>query len=481
LIRVGRRMGLALELTFLTGRIAAKRLEDEEAVEWPPHPARVFSALAAAYFEAGEGSEERALEWLENRDPPAIWVSGEPAPTRLLDVYVPVNDPTGLAVFPAYRGQAGGRQLRRFASAFVGDATVTYGWATSPDPTLREALAGLCARVASVGHSSSLVRLLPVAPPAGRPTWTPAQRGRLLVRVPFPGMLESLRRGHERYLRAGIRGAVPAVLQPYEEIPPDPAPVRAGIARGAFEGLWILRKLEGPELPAIAAPAVASALRRAVLALWSEAAGGPPDAPIPEEVTGRGPNGEPLERPHVGWLAFPAVGHPRSSGHLLGLGVALPRGLLEGVRAALWRVLTALQVLHLRPGSWRLELVGRLPASDLPLNLQAWRWCRPARIWASVTPVVLDRYPDELFGSEAEADVRLACLRASLPEPEEVVLRPTALVPGAPPARQFPPYPPGSPSPRVHAVLAFRDPVAGPVLLGRGRYRGLGLFLPLGE
>jgi CRISPR-associated protein Csb2 len=31
----------------------------------------------------------------------------------------------------------------------------------------------------------------------------------------------------------------------------------------------------------------------------------------------------------------------------------------------------------------------------------------------------------------------------------------------------------------VHAVLRFARPVAGPLVLGRGRYRGLGLFLPL--
>lgn len=475
-------MGFALELTFLTGRIVARRVENEDEVEWPPHPARVFAALAAAYFEGGEDADERrALEWLEAQEPPVIWVSGQPSPARLLDAYVPVNDVTGLAVLPVHRGQAGGRQLRRFTSAFVGDAALTYGWATSPDPALMGALTRLCARVAALGHSSSLVRLLPVGPPAGQPTWVPGRRGRLPLRVPFPGMLESLRRTHERYLRAGIRGAIPAVLESYEETPPERASLQPDVAKGAFEGLWILRKLEGPELPAIAVAGVASALRRAVLALWSEAAGGPPDAPIPEEVTGRGAGGEPLERPHVGWVALPSVGHRYSSGHLLGLGVALPRGWGEGVRAALWRVLSALHVLHLRPGPWRVELVGRLPASDLPVNLQAWRWCRPARVWASVTPVVLDRYPDGFYGPQAEAYVRLACLRAFLPEPEQVVLGPTAFVSGVPPARQFPSYPPGSSSGRVHAVLAFPEPVAGPVLLGRGRYRGLGLFLPLRE
>jgi len=476
-------IGFALEVTFLTGRIGARRVEDETKVEWPPHPARIFAALAAAYFEGGEEAEERrALEWLEFQDPPAIWVSGEPTPERWVEAYVPINpDTTGLAVIPIHRTGEEGRKRRSFTSAFVSDASVVYGWPDTPEDPLREALARLCARVAAIGHSSSLVRLVPVSPPSGLPSWIPDKQGRVVLRVPFPGMLDSLRFVHERYIRMGIRGAIPAVPQPYVETLPEPAVQQAAARQGAFESIWFLRKLEGPELPAVAAPGVASALRRTVMALWGAVSGDPSGVPVPEEVSGHRPAGEPLERPHIGWVAIPAVGHPHSSGHLLGVGVVLPRGLPEEVRTTLWRVLSDLKVLHLRPGSWRLEFVGRGLDGGLPVNLRGSRWSSPARIWASVTPVVLDRYPHDLWGPEAEAAVRLACRRAFFPEPEEVVIRPTAFVPGAPPARYFPGYPPGYPTPRVHAVLVFAEPVAGPMLLGRGRYRGLGLFLPIQE
>jgi len=51
---------------------------------------------------------------------------------------------------------------------------------------------------------------------------------------------------------------------------------------------------------------------------------------------------------------------------------------------------------------------------------------------------------------------------------------------GVPPVRAFQTRRVGIP-PRLasHALLVFPEPVRGPVLLGAGRYFGLGLFRPL--
>ena len=101
----------------------------KEQAEWPPHPDRVFMALAAAWFETGENPKEReALCWLATLPPPSIAASGDVS-------YVPVNDtgvgpPTsgdlgklrdaGLAVLPEYRL----RQPRGFPVAIPHDPTV---------------------------------------------------------------------------------------------------------------------------------------------------------------------------------------------------------------------------------------------------------------------------------------------------------------------------------------------------------------------
>ena len=40
---------LTVEVDFLTGRYVAARHDDRNAPEWPPHPARFFSALVAEW------------------------------------------------------------------------------------------------------------------------------------------------------------------------------------------------------------------------------------------------------------------------------------------------------------------------------------------------------------------------------------------------------------------------------------------------
>lgn len=83
---------LAIELHFLTGRAVLTAHNDRECAEWPPHPARVFSALVAALF-AGDASpaEREALRWLAALPAPAIWAS-DASPRAVLKYFVPTND-----------------------------------------------------------------------------------------------------------------------------------------------------------------------------------------------------------------------------------------------------------------------------------------------------------------------------------------------------------------------------------------------------
>ena len=57
---------IALGLRYLTKYAVATDLARQRP-EWPPHPGRVFMAMAAAFFEGGSDPAERvALEWLES-------------------------------------------------------------------------------------------------------------------------------------------------------------------------------------------------------------------------------------------------------------------------------------------------------------------------------------------------------------------------------------------------------------------------------
>src|SRR5690606_8432246 len=89
---------LVLEIHLLARRYAATRFNDRRRAEWPPHPARVFSALTDALYAEGtprEGEHE-ALRWLAAAHAPELYASSAEARLQEL-VYVPPNDVAVLA------------------------------------------------------------------------------------------------------------------------------------------------------------------------------------------------------------------------------------------------------------------------------------------------------------------------------------------------------------------------------------------------
>jgi CRISPR-associated protein Csb2 len=132
-----------------------------------------------------------------------------------------------------------------------------------------------------------------------------------------------------------------------------------------------------------------------------------------------------------------------------------------------------------RLGVWHLVPVNQ--SRPKLVTLRRGLWLGPSRRWASITPIVLDRYPKR--DGDAEDMVVKACQYIDLPRPRDVVLMPGSLFTGAPPAKRFPPLPKKSGKTldqHTHALLIFDEQVRGPVLLGTGRYRGYGLCRPYG-
>jgi CRISPR-associated protein Csb2 len=101
---------------------------------------------------------------------------------------------------------------------------------------------------------------------------------------------------------------------------------------------------------------------------------------------------------------------------------------------------------------------------------------------------VLDRHLKETGNDERQTEIedllRRACANVGLPEPEQVVASKHSAIQGAPlayPSGRAPPWTgwrlPQSLASRqlTHAVLQFRQLVRGPLILGAGRFVGLGL------
>jgi CRISPR-associated protein Csb2 len=240
--------------------------------------------------------------------------------------------------------------------------------------------------------------------------------------------------------------------------------------------------LSGKQLPLPATLKLTETLRGAILAACPE--------PIPEWISGHTLDGKPSSDPHLALLPLPFVGHERADGRLMGVALALP-GRLEPREAT--RCLRFL--LHnehglprrnkLFAGQW-FECVAELETRQAPpFNLRSELWTRQSRIWASVTPVVLDRHFDGKDKWErATETVKDACERIGLPRPKEVLLHPVSLIEGVPHVREFPYLTRKRDGGRMHhshAVIVFEVDVTGPIMVGAGRFRGYGLCRPMGR
>jgi CRISPR-associated protein Csb2 len=548
----------ALGIDFLTGVAVMTDTASREKAEWPPHPARVFMALVAAHYETKplpeDGSnaekawslERAALEWLEGQGAPQMnWP--EASPRDIVKVYVPVNDAevrqnparvkesemrAALGVMPDQRS----RQERTFPTLHIGGEGpgrhVHLRWSNAdPSTEILAALTELARKVTRIGHSSSLVLVwvsqiedLPALAYEPNAKTTKSQRG-VQLRVPAPGFLaeldqcfnagdidaffdlsEAIVAGkgkakeqakaafNECFGTAWSRSAAaPVRLRPslgrtahYSRV--DEPPNR--VVTSSFDSeLLVLTKQEGPVLGLESTAALTAALRGYLLQ------GGEGK---PEWFTGHSAPGFPSTSGHMALFPLAYVGSEHADGHILGLAVAFPRVVTAKERAECLRGRLfgpcgddepELQMGNL--GTWTLRCEERsLP----PLALRSTTWCEPSSVWASVTPVVLDRHPKHdqqteraQWRDEVAASIAQSCERQGLPKPDLIDVDKTSWHRGAPRSRPGPdgmPWLPGkegtAPRQQVHVLIQFPREVQGPLLLGAGRFRGYGLCKPLG-
>jgi len=529
---------LALGIRYLNAFVAASEPDDRERPEWPPHPARVFMALAAAYFTTGADSGEReALLWLESLPPPVLRVADafprRALPEGVIKQHVPVNDqpvwkkdPAKPQQKPPPPLQSGPgimrvRQERTFARAWLDEESVYLVWPNAvAEPPVAAALQSLCAKVTRIGHSSSLVQVWVAGPDeVGEPTWVPDdERAELQLRVPGPGTLEDLERRYnaeavERYgslvlaaeddrdkktqqaarkqLKEEFGGTPPEHFRPQISLYQGYARPQRGEERASAPGtvfsphlvVFGLERRSGP-FAVLGLPAVLAVVQRWREALVSQSN----DAPerVREVVSGHDRSGGPLQGPHLALIPLAFVGHPHADGHLLGLAAAFPAGLYAEERRQVLRVLGRVGELRLGDlGVWGLvRELGDRPAWNL--RAEAWT-AHPsgATHWSTVTPVAFDRHPKEkdraAYQREAAEMIAGACTAVGLPRPREVVVTQLSAHLGVPPAYVFPRLrrKDGSDRRHAHAILVFDEPVRGPVLIGAGRYRGYGVCRPM--
>jgi CRISPR-associated protein Csb2 len=457
---------LALEVEFLLGRYVATDYRDREKAEWPPHPSRLYSALVAAAYESGLGESARAaLLWLESLPPPQICAEHTAAAQTPVTVYVPVNDPA-----EDFLPQRAERQPRAFPSVAPESSTVHFIWPEAqPDAVLMQLLTAVAANVSYLGSSRSPVRVrLTDRPPA--PIWFPDESGKVVLRVPTKGRLESL----DWSFHNGLRPSAGSFHR-----------YRCGedtrdktIYEGVF-GEMVAYRLRGPATMEIEATLKLTDVLRAAAMCHAQNVGGG----VPELFSGHDEQGKPSSRVHAAFVALPFVSDTQvhADGRVMGMAAVLPRDISPEDRRQALRALV--RVNHLTvPGVGRLELERLTAGQAVHHNLEPETWAGPARRWSSVTPVLLDRFPKK--GAGVLAVLARACQHVGLPRPAEAAADRHSPLHGVEPSFRFVVRRPGPrQAPRLftHATLTFADAVRGPLLLGAGRYFGLGLLRPLQE
>ena len=456
----GGKLMLAININFVGGAFRA----DPSGVaatgkatrgEWPPSWARLFAAFVSA-----TGADD-LCEWLASLGPPVIWADPEtavhhqPLPARyVVDAGLPLKAGAHMEM-PLKRGK-----LLHPGAEVIMRGPVVFEWpGAAPDECRIAALRCAASRIGYLGCSdSAVVVAVSQSPPDtgyARP-WHPDPDGAAVVRVPKPGAVGILRAKY-------ARNESMAVGQPYF----NQVRYRRPFDRPPVVGDGALRFRLRPQVPVVHFAKVARAWKAAVLACYARVHG----RAAPSVLHG---HAEPSEARSGCRLACYAPLSFRRRGESLIYGLALILPDLDVDERRRIRV-AANAVEAIKWGSGFDSAVEPLAKPGLPSAL-----ARPARTWATITPIVhRSNAVRRGLAKPAPGYASELCSHAGLPAPleAEFSVRPFTrqglrMQPGE--IRR-----PDRPDERIphysHGLFRFSEPVAGPVLVGRGRQRGLGL------
>lgn len=387
----------AVAVDLLCRRYTAMQFNDRTEPEWPPHPARLFSAMTAAWADADEPDlvERSALQWLEGQSPPEIACSAARR-RAVVTHFVPVNDPTALtrdvsrtytlmaqarSALTAAEQSADERQIERARAALIrveakvitdasrvgkpsghesasmatailavlpenrgkqgrtyptvipDEATFWFLWSEA-EPTEQHRRA-LDKLLARVGRigHSSTFVSCRSATSAPSPSWVPGD-GQIGKRLRVP------RNGLIDRLELAFQshqGSEPRLLPAGMVNYRPPSAMPPMYPAPLLGGDWLVLGVTERRPPsAVRALDIARAARRALLAHG--------DQPSPEMLSGHqrlpasgdGPT-PPLEQPHLAVVPLPNAGHPYSDGAIFGIALVLPVDCGDEERSAVER------------------------------------------------------------------------------------------------------------------------------------------------
>lgn len=437
--------------------------------EWPPAPFRLFAAFVAA-----DGTGERCrvtdgseLAWLERLPPPTVHASPESRLWRQSLEARYVVEHKGSAVKSTTQEYAGRKSalIRPGVRVTPRDPKVLYVWNVEPESSVLKGLRRRAARIGYLGAADSTVRvrtLCGTVPDAStEDAYVPAPTGDLVSTVPAPGDVELLDRMYAAWVERGPlvgRAQFPALRHEVQYRSPGPAPA----AETGVVVAWL--RLNRP-VPGRRIATITDLFKKAVLKKYDDLYGEPPAVLHGHGFRRRGYD---LAR----FLALPDVGFRWSRGRIHGLALWLPPG--TPPRESSCARDAALAIRRLVGPGIDVAVVPR-DSMDHVAAASPGRWCRSACRWATAFPALHERR-----GPVNLEEVRCWCSHAGLPAPIAARVARGPFVPAG--VDLAPPEVNRSGRPKLpysHVELLFAEPVSGPVVIGAGRQRGLGLCVPV--
>lgn len=446
-----------------------------DRAEWPPSPARLFAALVAA-----DGTRDRMrvttgveLDFLEGAPPPVVYAS--PAAEvhhQLLEGRYVVQHTGGpvKATHQEYLGRSGAK-VNAGVRAAPKQPVVVYQWDVDAPAEVLEGLRRRAARVGYLGAADTPVAVtvheeLPATLPG--PAFAPDDEGTLLIGVPRPGTVDLLDAHYDRWVAEGpnVQRSQSVGLRRLARYRDPSQPEAQDIPQQEIVWLRFERPVSGRRVTPLI-----TTLKAAVLDRYQRTVGEPP--PV---LHGHHPPDAPIE--HAMFVALPDVGFEHSTGRIHGAAIVLPPGtdpaVVDGCRTAV-AGLTEL----IGPGL-RVQ-VRPWAGEERPLAAHPRRWADPkrrSRRFATAFPALHERRTKVLTLSE----IARWCEHANLPAPVAARSGRGPFVRGGVDLAPSEVNRPGKDRlPYSHLELELAEPVAGIVAVGAGRYRGLGLCVPLPE
>jgi CRISPR-associated protein Csb2 len=491
---------LVIEVRLLTGRYHG-------VGDWPPSPFRLFQALVAGAYGGRWITENRedkdaAFRWLERLTPPCV-VAPPHARGRVVHTFVPNNDID--AVGGDVRRVSEVRAQKQTQPFVVAEHhPFIYAWAFDDDDTgPADVICRLAERLHTFGRGVDSAFALSRTADWETTVDRLRQIGTVLfpnpsvapdpdVRCPSPGSFESLIRRYARWSgrldRASDASASTLFRQPPRSrcavVSYDRSP-----ARYVFDLLPSEESSKFRALPQVRAVDITTAVRDLAYLRLARAMPGRA-AELEQVLIGRGtPPTDPQRR--VRFVPLPSRGARHADAAIRRILVEVPPDCPFAPADIVWALagqsLEPFMVIEREAGELRLDAL-LVPSEDETM-LVHFGLSRAARRWRSMTPVALPRghRPARLGSARAASENELAgavldALRhAGLPSrgvqvrtQREAFSRHGASAPAFASGRF-------SAGGLHHVEVVFPKGIQGPVVIGDGRWLGLGVMAPVWE